>query len=359
MSDTSVTITAGTGTNIDTRTESTNGNHRQVMVLGDPSTNAGVAPVDSTYGLAVDVKRTTDSTSATASAFKSEVVGNVASGGTDSGNPVKVGGIYNSSGITLTDGKRGDLQLDPKGNLKIAQGSFTNAGSGNIWSNVYGDFTATANNGAKTITFSSYSSAVLSAVIGVVNFANGFIKRISSAGVVDILPLTNVAFSANVLTLSDMVSNFAVGDLVSVFVPGPDKAYDETLDARKVSLASTISGLLAGLENDTILYLPARRTDAWQATVTSADATTATTIKAKTAAKKTHVTDIVISVAVAMNVQIQDDSATVLMEQVYMPANSIYSKQFKTHLMGDTNKDINFIASTAGNISVSALGYVI
>lgn len=53
MADTAVAITAGTGTNIDTRTEATNGNHRQVIVLGDPSTNAGVAPVDATNGLSV------------------------------------------------------------------------------------------------------------------------------------------------------------------------------------------------------------------------------------------------------------------------------------------------------------------
>jgi hypothetical protein len=45
MADTAVAITAGTGTNIDTRTEATNGNHRQVIVIGDPTTNAAVATV--------------------------------------------------------------------------------------------------------------------------------------------------------------------------------------------------------------------------------------------------------------------------------------------------------------------------
>ncbi len=55
MADTAIAITAGTGTNVDTRTEATNGNHRQVIVIGDPSTNAGVAPVDSTKGLAVQI----------------------------------------------------------------------------------------------------------------------------------------------------------------------------------------------------------------------------------------------------------------------------------------------------------------
>jgi hypothetical protein len=45
MADTAVAITAGSGTNVDTRTESTNGHHRQVIVVGDPADNAGVASV--------------------------------------------------------------------------------------------------------------------------------------------------------------------------------------------------------------------------------------------------------------------------------------------------------------------------
>lgn len=55
MADTAIAVTAGSGTNVDTRTEGTNGNHRQVIVIGDPATNAGVAPVDATTGLAVNV----------------------------------------------------------------------------------------------------------------------------------------------------------------------------------------------------------------------------------------------------------------------------------------------------------------
>lgn len=62
MADTAVPITAGTGTNIDTRTEGTNGNHRQVIVVGDPATNAGVAPVDATAGLKVDLGADNDVT---------------------------------------------------------------------------------------------------------------------------------------------------------------------------------------------------------------------------------------------------------------------------------------------------------
>lgn len=113
MADTAVAVTAGTGTNIDTRTEATNGNHRQVVVLGDPSTNAGVAPVDATAGLKVDLGADNDvvvtnagtfATQATLQAGTAEigklaagtaviggVNGDVAHDAADSGNPVKVG----------------------------------------------------------------------------------------------------------------------------------------------------------------------------------------------------------------------------------------------------------------------------
>ncbi|MDE2106600.1 MAG: hypothetical protein KGL39_55810, partial [Patescibacteria group bacterium] len=46
-------------------------------------------------------------------------VGNVASGSADSGDPVKIGGVYNSSAPTLTTGQRADAQLDVNGNLKV------------------------------------------------------------------------------------------------------------------------------------------------------------------------------------------------------------------------------------------------
>lgn len=62
MADSAVEVTAGSGTNIDTRTEGTNNNHRQVVVLGDPATNAGVAPVDGTAGLKVDLGADNDVT---------------------------------------------------------------------------------------------------------------------------------------------------------------------------------------------------------------------------------------------------------------------------------------------------------
>ncbi len=47
-----------------------------------------------------------------------QVQGNVASAATDSGNPVKVAGVYNTSLPTFTNGQRGDLQVSANGNLR-------------------------------------------------------------------------------------------------------------------------------------------------------------------------------------------------------------------------------------------------
>jgi hypothetical protein len=98
----------------------------------------------------------------------------------------------------------------------------------------------------------------------------------------------------------------------------------------------------------------------FQSTITSANATSATMVKAKTAAKKIYITDVIISVDTAMNVQLQNDAGTpvVLMEQIYLPANSVFSKLFSTPMEVDTNTDLDTITSVAGNISVTVLGYV-
>jgi len=65
MSDSFVQLSPdSSGKKMDTRTEGTNAEHRQVMVLGDPATNAGVAPVDGTKGLAVDLTATGANTTA-------------------------------------------------------------------------------------------------------------------------------------------------------------------------------------------------------------------------------------------------------------------------------------------------------
>lgn len=54
-----------------------------------------------------------------------QVQGNVAAAATDSGNPVKVGGKFNSTPPSYTDGQRGDVQLTTKGDTKVNFGDFS------------------------------------------------------------------------------------------------------------------------------------------------------------------------------------------------------------------------------------------
>lgn len=48
-----------------------------------------------------------------------QMAGNVASGATDSGNPVKVGGVYRSTSPSLADGQRSDLHVGSRGSLRV------------------------------------------------------------------------------------------------------------------------------------------------------------------------------------------------------------------------------------------------
>lgn len=75
-------------------------NPNPVLVQGSDGTNARPVAVSATGTVATG--------------------GNVASGATDSGNPVKVGGVYNSTKPTLTNGQRGDAQLDLRGSIGVA-----------------------------------------------------------------------------------------------------------------------------------------------------------------------------------------------------------------------------------------------
>lgn len=91
----------------------------------------------STSGLKIDLGSDNDVTvtNTTASNLNAQVVGDVASGGTDSGNPVKVGGVYRSSPSTLTNGQRSDLMVGSYGNLKTEAWS-----GGSAIQNAYGNF---------------------------------------------------------------------------------------------------------------------------------------------------------------------------------------------------------------------------
>ncbi|SRR6266568_1318037 len=100
--------------------------------------------------------------------------------------------------------------------------------------------------------------------------------------------------------------------------------------------------------------------DNFQATINSADASSATQVKAGVASKSIYITDLIISTDTALNFKLQDNTGTpvVLGNKLYFPAVSIFSKSFKTPIKVATGKDLNILASGAGNVTVIATGYV-
>lgn len=89
---------------------------------------------------------------ATASSLNAQVVGTIASGSSDSGNPVKVGGRYNSTLPTLTDGLRGDLQVGTRGALSV-QIMGVNSTAGAALTAGTADGNATGNIGLQTFSY--------------------------------------------------------------------------------------------------------------------------------------------------------------------------------------------------------------
>ncbi len=65
-----------------------------------------------------------------------QLQGNIASGTADSGNPVKIGGVFNATMPTFTTGQRGDLQLSNFGGIIAATSATAADGSTNVGGNL-------------------------------------------------------------------------------------------------------------------------------------------------------------------------------------------------------------------------------
>lgn len=88
--------------------------------------------------------------------------GGVASGATDSGNPIKIGAPYNSTLPTFTTGQRGDLQIDSRGNTRsLLVGGVANGADGQ------------ANSGGMIQPYSAGSSTITGLLWGATSIFNG------------------------------------------------------------------------------------------------------------------------------------------------------------------------------------------
>lgn len=141
-----------------------------------------------------------------------------------------------------------------------------------------------------------------------------------------------------------------------------NQSYDTTFRTFKVKPQGYDGTNLVTLKVDAFgRLLKGVEAEAFQATITSADAQSATQVKAKTSAKKMYIHTIIVSTDTAMNIQFQDDGTpTVLIEGLYLAANggAVLTFDPSTPLVVTTNQDLDVIASAAGNISVTVTGYL-
>lgn len=139
MADSHIEVTEGSGSGVDTRTEADNGHHRQVIVVGDPSTTAGVAPVDATAGLKVnlgadnDVTVTSGTITANLGATDNQVLDDISA---DTGTLAVVGSgteataqrvtiATDSTGVLSVDDNGSTISVDDGGGVLTVDGTVT------------------------------------------------------------------------------------------------------------------------------------------------------------------------------------------------------------------------------------------
>lgn len=99
-------------------------------------------------------------------------------------------------------------------------------------------------------------------------------------------------------------------------------------------------------------------TDSFSTTFTTADATTAQTVKAATSGKSIYITDILFSSGTTMNFLLQDGDGTAIVYPVYTTANYPQKIDFSTPLKVTLSKALQIKTSAAGTITVTISGYV-
>lgn len=208
--------------------------------------------------------------------------GSVASGATDSGNPVKIGGILNTTRPTFTNGQRGDAQIDTRGNLAVTVMGFgntagaavtsatadANAGglglsiwgqgavfNGSTWDRTRGDTNGTVVQPALSSTFWSYAGATG----GITNTTDVAVKTAAGASVrnyVSSIQFKNTSATASEIVIKDgatiiwrghVSASMAVSDTV-VFNP-PLRGTANT--AINVAMITTATATIVSLQGYT------------------------------------------------------------------------------------------------------------
>lgn len=303
-----------------------------------------------------DLSSASDSVSvlqATASNLNAQVVGDIASGATDSGNPVKVGGKYNNTLPTFTDGQRGDVQIDSRGRIMTIAGLTTT--------------TATSADGLSNSSVRVLASEALSQ-------ANMFVfPRVFNGGTWDRMygdatngvdaDVTRVIPGTSATHLGKAEDGGHTTGDTGVFALGVRNNTPNTAttgadaDYSQVS-TDMVGGVRTALYETDFAVLGTNHVKKYY---TSAGAATDGIVWSPAAGKRWYVTDIFINVSAAATVTLEDDKAggDEAIWKAELAANSGWSHHFGTPLFSGEDAADLIITTSAGNVYVTVTGYEI
>lgn len=205
MPDSDVQITAGSGTKIDTRTVGAGvDEHRQVVVIGDPTSASAVAPVDAVFGLDVDVSRVVPGTGAT-NLGKAEDAAHA-----DGDVGVMMLGVRNHFSGSTTDGDYSALSVGPFGDLNTLR----RADLQRI-SVAAGNLSTSSGGGAPNTTYTSGDQAgTLFTLSGAarVSGGGGIITSVCLLDASAVIGSCDVVFFDSTVTLATDNSAFSISD---------------------------------------------------------------------------------------------------------------------------------------------------
>lgn len=160
---------------------------------------------------------------------------------------------------------------------------------------------------------------------------------------------------------SDAAITTDVAGTISGKLRGLIKIFADVWDSSNhwlnVSIKSKLQVLIDNEENDTVGSAPTRRGDSFNEKFNDDDASAGAVLHAGSAGAEAHITDCTISVDTEMTVTIRDEDDNVLIGPLYLPERGTFGKTYNTPIPVTADKDIEVIASTAGNITVNLGGY--
>lgn len=284
--------------------------------------------------------------------------------------------VFTGTGIDVLHYQAVTIQLDASHNSATDGFEFQASIDNSNWDDTI-KFTYTASEGARRFQFPTNSQYIR---IVYTNGSTGQTHFRMQTILHHTTPLTSIHRISDTLTVdrsATLVRAVIVGQTsaggggmvnVKVNPSGTLTMEEENSEAILTAVEAIETGQLANGHNVVVTSLPIAAVDTnyFSATITSADATTATSVKAKTAAKKIYVTSLEISVgATAMEVQLQSDNGTpqVVMEENFFAANggmtwTACDKTLPLFIV-NTNEDLDIITSAAGDVTISISGYVV